>query len=366
VTGLGDAVALLDRVYRAGGAASVAVFHEGGVHAAMHATYAAWRVPAEHDRPAGLLIQVIDTSDHARAAEELREVNRRLLQAGLDAEVRAESHIALNAALQERERRLEVALEEQARLLVSEQVARDVAERALRVRDEFLAVAAHELRSPLTAIRGTAQLARRALDRGTLDAAQAQRNLDNIVASTGRLEALLTDLLDVSRMRVQGLSARLEPMDLAALAGAAARRYQEIADRTRIVCDVPQQPVLVRGDASRLEQVLDNLLSNAVKYSPAGGEVVLHLCDVSGGVVLTVRDSGIGLPPGAEQRIFDPFQRAPNAVTHGVPGIGLGLYISRQIAEAHGGTLRAESEGEGLGATITLWLPMPNSAPEDS
>jgi signal transduction histidine kinase len=92
---------------------------------------------------------------------------------------------------------LQVALEEQARLLVSEQVAHDRAEAALRVRDEFLAIAAHELRSPLTAIKGTAQLARRALDRGTLDAAQAKRHLDNIVASTGRLEALLGELLNV-------------------------------------------------------------------------------------------------------------------------------------------------------------------------
>jgi two-component system, chemotaxis family, CheB/CheR fusion protein len=307
----------------------------------------------------------MDISDQVRAAEELSEVNRRLLQAGLDAEVRAETHVTLNAALQERERRLQVALEEQARLFVSEQAAHDRAEAALRVRDEFLAIAAHELRSPLSAIRGTAQLARRALDRGTLDAAQAQRHLDNIVASTGRLEALLTDLLDVSRMRVQGLSASLAWMDLAALAGTVVRRYREIAERTGIVCDVPQQPVVIRGDAGRLEQVLDNLLSNAVKYSPAGGEVVLRLRMVTGGVELTVRDSGIGLPPGAEERIFEPFRRAPNAVTHGVPGIGLGLHISRQIAEAHGGTLRAESQGEGLGSTITLWLPQANNASHD-
>jgi signal transduction histidine kinase len=336
------------------------------VQPAMHATYAAWRVPAEHDRPAGLLVQVMDMSDEVRAAEELSEVNRRLLQAGLDAEVRAETHMALNAALQERERRLQVALEEQTRLLASEQAAHDRAHAALRMRDEFLGIAAHELRSPLTAIRGTAQLARRALDQGTLDATQSQRHLDNIIASSGRLEALLTDLLDVSRMRAEGLSASLASMDLAALAGTVVTRYRDIAEGTRIVSDVPQQPVLVRGDAGRLEQVLDNLLSNAVKYSPAGGEVVLRLRMVTGGVELTVRDSGIGLPPGAEERIFEPFRRAPNAVTHGVPGIGLGLHISRQIAEAHGGRLRAESEGEGLGSTITLWLPQANSASEDS
>jgi len=365
-TGLGDTVALLDRVYRAGGAASVAVFHAGSVQAATYATYAAWRVPAEHDRPAGLVVHVMDISDQPRVAAELSEVNRRLLQAGLDAEVRAETHVALNAALQEREQSLHLALEEQARLLASEQVAHDQAQAALRVRDEFLAIAAHELRSPLTAIKGRAQLATRALDPAALDPAQARRHLDTIVAASGRLEGLLTDLLDVSRMRAQGPSARLESMDLAALVGAVARRSQEVADRTAIVCNLPQQPALVRGDAGRLEQVLDNLLSNAVKYSPNGGEVMVQLRRVSEGVVLTVRDSGIGLPPGEEERIFEPFRRASNAVTHGVPGFGLGLHISRQIAEAHGGTLRADSQDEGLGTTLTLWLPRANPAHEGS
>ena len=93
-------------------------------------------------------------------------------------------------------------------------------------------------------------------------------------------------------MRMQGLSARFEPMDLRALTGAAARRYQEVAEQIEIACDVPQQPVLVRGDVGRLEQVLDNLLSNAVKYSPFGGEVVLQLRYVTGGVELSVRDAG--------------------------------------------------------------------------
>lgn len=108
-----------------------------------------------------------------------------------------------------------------------------------------------------------------------------------------------------------------------------------------------------------MEQVLENLLSNAVKYSPGGGAVVLRIHQVTGGVVLTVQDSGIGLPAGEAERIFEPFRRATNAAAHGLPGIGLGLYISRQIAEVHGGTLRAESGGEGVGTTMTLWLPAP-------
>ena len=113
----------------------------------------------------------------------------------------------------------------------------------------------------------------------------------------------------------------------------------------------------IRGDAGRLEQVLDNLLSNALKYSPDGGDVLLQLRRASHGVLLAVRDKGIGLPAGEEERIFEPFRRGSNAVVRKLPGIGLGLHISRQIAEAHGGTLRAESQGAGSGTTLTLWLP---------
>ena len=364
-TGLADTVGLLDRVYRAGGAASVAVFREGGAEPALHATYVAWRVPAEHARPAGLLVQVTDTSEQVRAADELSEVNRRLLQAGLDAEMRAETHAVLNAALKESEARLLLAAEEQARLLASEQEALGRAEAALRVRDEFLGMAAHELRTPLTTIKGMTQIAARALDRGDQEPSKLRRRLDDIIAASARLESLLTDLLDVSRMRQTGLTARPVAMDLAALAGEVAHRHQERESPVRVECDIPREPVLVRGDAGRLEQVLENLLSNAVKYSPDGGEVVLQLRVENDGVLLTVRDSGIGLPAGEEERIFEPFRRAPNAVAHGLPGYGLGLHISRQIAEAHGGTLRAKSAGEGAGTTMLLWLPESHIAAEE-
>src|SRR6185295_5887199 len=107
-----------------------------------------------------------------------------------------------------------------------------------------------------------------------------------------------------------------------------------------------------------LEQILDNLLSNAVKYSPAGGEIDVSLQRRDEGVVLTVRDGGIGLPPDASERIFEPFGRAVNASRQGLPGMGLGLHICRQIAAAHGGRMWAESDGEGLGMTVGLWLPL--------
>jgi signal transduction histidine kinase len=114
---------------------------------------------------------------------------------------------------------------------------------------------------------------------------------------------------------------------------------------------------MMDGDAGRLEQILDNLLSNAIKYSPSGGEIGVRLQQTVDGIVLSVTDSGIGLTPGAQEHIFEPFGRAANASRQGLPGMGLGLYVCRQIAAAHGGRMWADSEGEGRGMTIGMWLP---------
>jgi signal transduction histidine kinase len=103
--------------------------------------------------------------------------------------------------------------------------------------------------------------------------------------------------------------------------------------------------------------VLDNLLSNAVKYSPGGGEIRVSLRQMVDGITLSVSDSGIGLTPGAQERIFEPFGRAPNATRQGLPGMGLGLHICLRIAEAHGGRMWAESDGEGHGMIVHMWLP---------
>jgi signal transduction histidine kinase len=116
---------------------------------------------------------------------------------------------------------------------------------------------------------------------------------------------------------------------------------------------------MVAGDAGRLEQIQDNLLSNAVKYSPGGGEIGVSLRQAIDGVVLIVSDAGIGLPAGAHERIFEPFGRAANATQQGLPGMGLGLHICRQIAEAHGGRMWAESPGEDRGTIVSMWLPRP-------
>jgi two-component system sensor histidine kinase VicK len=135
-------------------------------------------------------------------------------------------------------------------------------------------------------------------------------------------------------------------------------RLQEQSPAHRLVTDLGTSPSCsLVIDPDRIEQVMDNLIGNAIKYSPGGGEIHVTLASEENGVLLSVRDAGIGLPAGMLERIFEPFGRAANAVSRNIEGLGLGLYICRQIAEQHGGRLWAESEGEGKGTTLRLWLP---------
>jgi signal transduction histidine kinase len=178
-----------------------------------------------------------------------------------------------------------------------------------------------------------------------------------IELTANRLATLTEDLLDVSRLQQGVLPLRAQPTDLAALVGSVMARLQEQTTAHRLVSNFGASPGPVPVDPDRIEQVAENLLGNAIKYSPDGGEIRVTLASEAGGVVLGVRDAGIGLPQGVLERIFEPFGRAPNAVGRNIEGLGLGLYICRQIAEQHGGRLWAESEGEGRGTTLRLWLP---------
>jgi len=232
------------------------------------------------------------------------------------------------------------------------------AQEAIRARDEFLSIAAHELRTPVAGLNGYAQRLARALDRGTLDTTQLTRSLGLMTRAGRRLASLTEELLDVSRIRLGRLPLDLETFDLAMLVRTLAERGREQLDeRHRLVLDVPDEPRAVTADAGRIEQVLVNLLDNAGKYSPDGGTIAVALRSEGGGCLVTVRDEGIGLPPGAAETIFQPFGRAPNAVARHLPGMGLGLYICRGIVERHGGRIWAESAGDGGGTTFCLWLP---------
>ena len=236
------------------------------------------------------------------------------------------------------------------------------AQDAIKARDVFLSIASHELRTPVTVLKGTAQMLARARERGTLDVDRLERFLRAFTDASDRLTELTNDLLDVARLRTDHLELGLRPLDLDAFVRDVADRYRDhLTDRhsLRLRTD---EGLAVLADASRLEQVLANLLTNAVKYSPDGGEIRLSARRADDGALVAVEDDGIGLPPGAEESIFQPFGRAPNAAERQIPGMGLGLHIARGIVERHGGRIWAESPGPGLGATLRIWLP---AAPPD-
>ena len=228
---------------------------------------------------------------------------------------------------------------------------------ALRVRDEFLSIASHELRTPVTTVKGTAQMLLRALERGRLDDARLERALRALVRAGRRLTELTDDLLDVSHQRTGLFVLRPRRLDLGALAREVANRQRGLLTERHPLTVVAEDGCVVEADRYRLEHVLTNLLENAAKYSPDGGPIQVVVRPDGDGALLEVRDTGIGLPAGAAGAIFEPFGRAANAVARQIPGLGLGLHIARDVVDRHGGRIWAESAGEGHGTTLRIWLP---------
>lgn len=249
------------------------------------------------------------------------------------------------------------------RLLQQEQAARAAAEQANRIKDEFLAVLSHELRSPLNPILGWAKLLRR----GTLDATKTAQALEAIERNAKLQIQLIEDLLDVSRILRGKLNLNLVPVDLSSMIKAALETVSLAAEAKSI--QVQSQldsigPVL--GDAVRLQQVVWNLLSNAIKFTPEGGQVTVQL-DTDPSVTatsryayaqLTVTDTGKGISPEFLPYVFEYFRQADATTTRQFGGLGLGLAIVRHLVELHGGTVQAESAGEDQGARFTVRLPL--------
>ncbi len=229
-------------------------------------------------------------------------------------------------------------------------------ERAVRLRDEFLSVAAHELKTPLTPLSLKLQALARAL-LAESDAATAERrrkDVDVMRRQVHRLSALVTNLLDVSRIGIGRLNLQLEPVELAELVREVASRLAPEAERAHSPLELDLGGSWSgRWDRTRLEQVVENLLSNAIKYG-AGRPIHISVEGEGERVRLVVRDEGIGIAPEALGRIFDRFERAVSERNYG--GLGLGLYITREIVSALGGTVRVESR-PAQGATFTVELP---------
>jgi signal transduction histidine kinase len=222
-----------------------------------------------------------------------------------------------------------------------------------RLKDEFVALISHDLRTPLTSITGYVELA---LEGELSD--EVRGFLHIVSRNSERLLALVNDLLFVARLQTGKLALDPAGVDFTELVCDGVRSMEPRAAEKSITltCSVGPVPA-VSADRGRVLQVLDNLVSNAIKFTPEGGTVAVCLGCEGDRVVLEVADSGIGIAPRDQHRLFERFFRAENAVERQVPGTGLGLYISRAIAEAHGGTLTVRSE-LGRGSTFRLELPL--------
>jgi PAS domain S-box-containing protein len=224
---------------------------------------------------------------------------------------------------------------------------------ANQAKDQFLAMISHELRTPLTAMLGWARMLRG----GVLDAATAQRALEVIERNTTLQAQLIDDLLDLSRTITGKLQLELRSVDPVGVVQAAIEAVQALGDAKNITLKVVLDPSVgpVVGDPRRLQQVVWNLLSNSIKFTPPHGTIVLDLDQTDSMARITVRDTGPGISPDLLPHVFEPFHQAKEARRHG--GLGLGLAIVRHIVELHGGSVRAESAGEGQGATFIVEVP---------
>ncbi|HSH82637.1 MAG TPA: HAMP domain-containing sensor histidine kinase [Herpetosiphonaceae bacterium] len=325
----GVVAGLLDRVFSSG-VAEVApdVEHAHPLHSTVYWTYTVWPLSLDDGPPIGLALDVRDTTNEAatrrgddQAGVELREVNERLLVAGL-----------------------------------REQEARAAAEAALAVRDQFLSIASHELKTPLTSLLGYTHMLQQEVLAGWGAGGRVQRMVGTIDRQARRLSTLIGQLLDVSRIEQGQFSIEQQPLDLAGLVTQVVDDVRLSLKEHTITLTHPDARVMVLGDALRLEQVLQNLLGNAVKYSPAGGPVLVRVEQMASEAILEVEDRGIGIPAEARARLFEPFSRAGHGPAY-ASGFGIGLYVVEQIVKHHGGRITVEST-EGQGSVFRVSLPV--------
>lgn len=248
---------------------------------------------------------------------------------------------------------------ELARSLKAEQAAREQAEVANRIKDEFLAVLSHELRTPLNPILGWTKLLRT----GKLDEKKTAAALETIERNAKLQTQLIEDLLDISRILQGKFTLKISPVDLVTIIEAAKETVRLAAETKsiEIQTEFESNAEQVMGDPNRLQQVVWNLVSNAVKFTPVGGQVHIKLEFVNSYAQLQVKDTGKGITPEFLPYVFDIFRQADSSITRRFGGLGLGLAIVRHIVEMHGGSVYAESPGEGKGATFSVKLPVVNN-----
>ena len=299
--------------------------------------------------------------ERLRAEEALREAHEELEER---VQQRTADLMRTNQALRENEERLRQAFEEKQQLLESERAARSEAERASRLKDDFLATVSHELRTPLNAILGWAQI----LTQGRSELPQvAAQGMDAVLRNARAQAHLIEDLLDMSRIVSGKIRLNLRTLGLAEIVDSAigtitpAAQTKGVALEAAVVDGAPS----VRGDSERLQQILLNLLSNAVKFTPEGGRVRVSVAASDSWAEVVISDTGQGITPEFMPFVFDPFRQADPSTTRRHGGLGLGLAVVHHLVELHGGTVRAESPGQGLGSTFYVRIPLNTSTDED-
>ena len=249
--------------------------------------------------------------------------------------------------------------EKLAQLLMRERTARADAEKANRLKDEFLATLSHELRTPLNAVIGWSRI----LKAGRLDNESSVHAIEVIERNAWAQKQIIEDILDVSRVITGKLQLHLGPVNLIAVVAAALDAVSPAleAKDIRIETQFREDLKIIAGDVDRLQQVVWNLLSNASKFTPVGGTVRIRIDQDETYMKIQVRDTGPGIAPEFLPHVFERFRQADGSTTRTHGGLGLGLAIVRHLVELHGGLIAAENETSGTGAVFTVRLPLPSS-----
>jgi PAS domain S-box-containing protein len=260
------------------------------------------------------------------------------------------------ALAEELARRAAIAIDN-ARLYSTAQQARAEAEAAVRLRDQFLSIAAHELNTPLTSLIGNAQLMQRRAQRDGSLPEREQRNLRVINDQAQRLNRMVLALLDIARLETGQLSIERAPLDIGNLTRRVVDEIRPAIDGRKIELVAPFIPLVVDGDELRLEQVLQNLIQNALKYSPEHQPIAIRVERHERRACVAISDRGIGIPEESLPALFQRFYRASNVEDRYISGMGVGLYVVKEIVELHSGEITVESI-EGQGSTFTVCLPL--------
>jgi signal transduction histidine kinase/CHASE3 domain sensor protein len=295
---------------------------------------------------------------NALAHEEVQRLARELEERNVQLRAHVEEVQAQNEEIQAQNEEIQSLSEEIRAQNESLKQHNDVLAESDRQKDELISVASHELRTPLSALTMSSQLLLRRLERAEPTAVDTMKSdADRICKQVQRLSGHVDRLLDFSRARMGRLELRPATMDLAAALRDLVNEMRVRSPERKLVLDIDADALRGEWDRGYLDQVFMNLIENAIRYSPSGGDVKISAGIVAGELRVAVRDEGIGIPAAAMERLFNPYFRHPEARQIAQSGMGIGLYVTRQIVSAHGGRIWADSE-PGCGSTFTVALPL--------